>query len=95
MGQGSRMVITGDLKQSDRPDDNGLLDLLHKIKHHNRVVPDIKTIHFNRCDVERSHIVSRVLQLYSDKVEPNIVDNDSIKHCEYSVFSKNYRRKNE
>ena len=95
LGQGSRMVITGDLKQSDRPDDNGLLDLLHKIKHHNRVVPDIKTIHFSLCDVERSHIVSRVLRLYSDNVKPNIMDNDSIKHSEYSVFSKNYTQKND
>jgi phosphate starvation-inducible PhoH-like protein len=95
IGEGSRMVITGDLKQSDRCDDNGLFDLLHKIKSHKRILPEIKTVHFDRCDVERSHIVSRVLQLYSDNEERNIVDNDSIKHSKYSVFYKNYTRKSD
>jgi phosphate starvation-inducible PhoH-like protein len=32
LGEGSKMVITGDLKQSDRGVDNGLADLLRKLK---------------------------------------------------------------
>ena len=35
LGEGSKMVITGDLKQSDRGSHNGLSDLLQKIKAYN------------------------------------------------------------
>ena len=35
LGEGSKMVITGDLKQSDRGSNNGLSDLLQKIKAYN------------------------------------------------------------
>jgi len=93
LGEESRMVITGDLKQSDRCHDNGLLDLLNKIKYHKRVIPEIKTIIFDICDVQRSLIVTRVLQLYSDKIQPNLIDNDSIKHSNFSVFSNSFTRK--
>ena len=32
LGEKSRMVVTGDLKQSDRMESNGLLDLMRKIE---------------------------------------------------------------
>ena len=38
LGEGSRMVVTGDLKQSDRCENNGLLDLMHRIFEYNKFV---------------------------------------------------------
>jgi len=92
LGEGSRMVITGDLKQSDRCDDNGLLDLLNKLHKNKRSFHEFKTVLFEQCDVERSITVSKILELYSDK--PSIAKNspvdlpENVKHSSFSVFSK-------
>ena len=85
IGEGSRMVITGDLKQSDRCDNNGLLDILNKLK--TRQFHDIKTTFFNDSDVERSAIVSKIINLYSEK-QPTNIPIPSVEHNSYSVFSK-------
>ena len=85
IGEGSRMVITGDLKQSDRCDNNGLLDILNKLK--TKQFHDIKTTFFNDSDVERSAIVSKIINLYSEKQQINIPI-PTVEHSSYSVFSK-------
>jgi phosphate starvation-inducible PhoH-like protein len=92
LGEQSRMVITGDLKQSDRCEDNGLLDLLNKLHKNKRSFHEFKTVLFEQCDVERSITVSKILELYSDK--PSIAKNspvdlpENVKHSSFSVFSK-------
>jgi phosphate starvation-inducible PhoH-like protein len=63
IGENSKMVVTGDLKQSDRGDDNGLADFLsrfHGSKH-------IDVISFVRGDVERHPVVKELLGIYHDK----------------------------
>lgn len=65
LGEGSRMVITGDLKQSDRCEDNGLLDLLQHINRYKKPMDEIKMVNFNEKDVQRSHTVSKILDIYS------------------------------
>ena len=88
LGEGSRMVITGDLKQSDRYDDNGLLDILNKINTHPKNFHEIKTVFFDNSDVERSPTVSKILQLYSNNSTDTTINiPDNIKHGPYSVFS--------
>ncbi|OUU54704.1 MAG: hypothetical protein CBC12_01115 [Candidatus Puniceispirillum sp. TMED52] len=88
LGEGSRMVITGDLKQSDRCDDNGLLDILNKINTHPKNFHEIKTVFFNNTDVERSPTVSKILQLYSKDINDTSTDPPHyIQHGPYSVFS--------
>lgn len=92
LGEDSRMVITGDLKQSDRCDDNGLLDLLNKLNRNKSSFHEFKTVLFDQCDVERSITVSKILELYSDnppisKSSPIVLPED-IKHSDFSVFSK-------
>lgn len=95
LGEGSRMVITGDLKQSDRCDDNGLLDILNKINTHPKNFHEIKTIFFDNSDVERSPTVSKILQLYSNNsTDTTIKIPDNIKHGPYSVFSMNKQPNN-
>ena len=42
LGDDSRMVITGDLKQSDRSDDNGLYDFMHRLRRYNQHVDSLQ-----------------------------------------------------
>jgi len=68
IGDDSKMVITGDLKQSDRGHDNGLADLLGKIKAAGAVSSNftrgIGYVEFGGGDIQRSPIVSDVLRIY-------------------------------
>jgi len=67
IGTNSKMVITGDLKQSDRTKgDNGLRDLMYKLRQpDNQKLDEIKMVEMQYEDVERSQIVKTMLQLYS------------------------------
>ena len=72
LGINSRMVITGDLNQTDITKDNGLYDFISKIKIYNET-DMIKLIKFENEDVERSEIVKKVLQIYNfEKEKENI-----------------------
>jgi hypothetical protein len=79
IGGGSKMAITGDLKQSDRSVKNGLGDIMARIREHSLVDPDlsIKLVEMNSSDIERSPIVAKILEMYSaedceDKVLPAV-----------------------
>jgi phosphate starvation-inducible protein PhoH len=85
VGIDSRLVITGDLKQSDRLINNGLYDFIDKFKTYynyanTTVSSNIKIVEFNDRDIERSEIVKEVLSIYSfDKKETeqnNVVKNE-------------------
>jgi len=65
IGEGSKMVITGDLKQSDRSADNGLRDVLGKLKSCGGI-EGVGYVELGMEDVERSPIVKRVLGLYEN-----------------------------
>lgn len=65
LGQGSKMVVTGDLQQADRPSNNGLLEFLklfNGFENHRYV--DI--CHFTVGDIERHDAVKEVLAIYGD-----------------------------
>jgi phosphate starvation-inducible PhoH-like protein len=62
VGEGSRLVITGDLLQSDRTEANGLADFYRRAK--NCDEPTIKYVNFGIDDVQRSHVVASILRLY-------------------------------
>ena len=60
---GSKIVITGDIEQTDRrTHDNGLLDLTNKIKTNS--VPGMVTCEFNTKDIRRHRIIEHLLKLY-------------------------------
>lgn len=63
IGEGSKMVVTGDLAQSDRGKDNGLADFLQRFESSNH----IDVIQFARQDVERHPVVKELLGIYKDK----------------------------
>jgi phosphate starvation-inducible PhoH-like protein len=72
IGLGSKMVITGDLKQSDRSLQNGLLDFMNRLrvfhgdssKNHSVSGVGIHMVEMTAKDIERSPIVSKVLDIY-------------------------------
>jgi phosphate starvation-inducible PhoH-like protein len=62
LGDNSRMVVTGDLKQSDLRENNGLTDFLDRSQFKN--LNEISIIKLEQDDVERSSIVKTVLGIY-------------------------------
>jgi phosphate starvation-inducible PhoH-like protein len=65
LGQDSRMIVTGDLNQADRPTNNGLLEFLqlyNNFENHRYV--DI--CQFTAKDVERHEAVKEILAIYGD-----------------------------
>ena len=89
LGEKSKMVVTGDLKQSDRMKNNGLLDLKNKIEAFNGEMGLIRMVTMTSADVQRSVTVSKVLQLYDDAAKKGV---DTKIHSRYSVFSLNATR---
>ena len=66
IGTNSRMVITGDLEQSDRTTDNGLKDILTKFNNYKSNYEDnlIKIVEMTDVDIERSEIVRKIIDVY-------------------------------
>jgi phosphate starvation-inducible PhoH-like protein len=64
IGSGSKIVVTGDVEQTDRPgSNNGLLDLCSKLAR--RSVSGISLCPMEARDVQRHAIIGNVLKLYS------------------------------
>ena len=63
IGQNSKIVITGDIEQTDRKTcQNGLLDLKNKLN--KMLVPGLVTFEFNYTDIRRHHIIEHIINLY-------------------------------
>lgn len=66
IGDGSRMVVTGDTRQADRKDpDNGLLDFQGLVDSYSRL-DHIAGVEFTGRDVHRHPAVVEVLKLYGE-----------------------------
>jgi phosphate starvation-inducible protein PhoH and related proteins len=64
IGEGSKIVVTGDLAQHDRGyDNNGLKDFTSRLTSNHRT---IGCVHFTKQDVERHPAVIDVLNIYGD-----------------------------
>ena len=63
IGKNSKIVLTGDLAQSDLKEKNGLEDFLNKIEN-KRDDDFLQIITFDMDDVERSEVVKYLLNLY-------------------------------
>jgi phosphate starvation-inducible PhoH-like protein len=66
IGTNSKMVITGDLAQSDRIENNGLKDFINKLKN-NKMPENFYLVEMEDKDIQRSKLVNDVLQLYNSK----------------------------
>ena len=93
IGEGSKMVITGDLKQSDKGQNSGLSDFINKYKLYERVLkarqndatsfysPSIRIVEMNNTDIERSPVVVNILDIYNtteDEVKKLELDSKKI-----------------
>jgi phosphate starvation-inducible PhoH-like protein len=65
LGLGSKMVVTGDLQQADRPSNNGLLEFL-KLYNNFQDHRYVDICHFTVDDVERHEAVKEILAIYGD-----------------------------
>lgn len=65
IGEGSSMILTGDLRQHDRGfEKNGLKDFLERLSVHNKTTMAVCT--FRREHIERDPLVSDVLEVYGE-----------------------------
>ena len=65
IGDGSQMVVTGDLAQADRINDNGLIDFCRLLSEK----PNLQHIdisEFTAMDIERHEAVKEVLEIYGE-----------------------------
>ena len=99
IGEGSKMVITGDLNQSDKGPNSGLSDFIKKYKLYERVVktrqnerefysPSIRIVELNNTDIERSPVVVNILDIYN-------TTEDEVKRLELESKKKNIFEPNE
>jgi len=73
LGENSRLVITGDLEQHDRPNErNGLEDFLDKFR--GKRSSSIGSFEFDRSDIQREEVVKEILDIYSGDVPDSYVD---------------------
>lgn len=85
LGKNSKIVITGDLNQSDLKEKNGLQDLINKM---NKKIPDnFYLVKMNETDIQRSNIVTQVLDLYKKE---EIIKNSDAALIPINHISKNY-----
>lgn len=70
IGENSKMVLTGDLNQSDIKNINGFQDLIIKINdkyeedYFKMIKDQISLVNFKNSDILRSPIVSKILEIY-------------------------------
>ena len=81
IGINSKMIITGDLNQSDIPSKNGLKDLIERIEiyniKNNNEMSSIKVVNLEKEDIERSEIVKNIINIYEYN-DKNVIKNNNI-----------------
>jgi phosphate starvation-inducible protein PhoH len=79
LGENSRLVITGDLDQHDRPNElNGLEDFLDKFR--GKRSSSIGSFEFDRSDIQREEVVKEILDIYGGEVPPNYLTPEDQTH---------------
>ena len=79
IGRNSKMVVNGDLDQSDRTHQNGLKDLVFKLKRKREKKADmsIYLVEMDENDIQRSSLVNSVLEMYAETTEKNTTFSDT------------------
>lgn len=66
LGEGSKMIVTGDTRQADRrEDDNGLLDFQRLVENY-RNCKYVSGIEFDHRDIQRHPAVLEILKIYQE-----------------------------
>jgi phosphate starvation-inducible PhoH-like protein len=95
IGINSKMVITGDLNQTDISHTNGLKDFLNRILDYKNgtdvALENIKIVEFEKQDIERSEIVKKIIDIYDyDKKNNNITFSKNVTSLNMAINSKDY-----
>jgi phosphate starvation-inducible protein PhoH len=85
LGSKSKLIITGDLQQTDKKEEkNGLLDLMNKIKSYKmkESLKSIEIIELKKEEIERSEIVEKIIEIYDyeegKKKEMSLKNNNTL-----------------
>jgi phosphate starvation-inducible protein PhoH and related proteins len=65
LGEGSQMVVTGDLAQADRLKDNGLINFIQLLT--DKKSEHLDVVQFEHKDIERHKAVKAVLEVYGEE----------------------------
>jgi phosphate starvation-inducible PhoH-like protein len=87
IGENSRLIITGDLNQTDILKENGLHDFVSKVERFNNTKM-INIVRFDNSDVERSEIVKKVVEIYN-YIKPINKNTDTIMSSETQITTNN------
>lgn len=64
IGEGTKIIITGDIEQSDRKKtENGLMDLENRLLRYS--IPGLELCKFDLEDVQRHHMINQIIKLYN------------------------------
>ena len=63
IGDGSKIIVTGDVKQSDRGKINGLTDFLDRFQGSEHIA----VCHFGKDSIERHPVIGEVLKMYGEE----------------------------
>jgi phosphate starvation-inducible PhoH-like protein len=90
LGENSRLVITGDLDQYDRPNErNGLEDFLDKFR--GKRSASISSFEFDRSDIQREEVVKEILDIYGgERVPEGYVDDSEVQEDQYEQQEGRY-----
>ena len=64
IGENSKMVITGDMKQADKGSSNGLQDFMDRTQGISSTLQNISIVKFTNKDIERHKAVKEILSIY-------------------------------
>lgn len=65
IGEGSKIIVTGDVDQADRKiNQNGLLDLCERLTNHG--INGLSVVELSRRDIQRHPIIDSILEIYQD-----------------------------
>jgi phosphate starvation-inducible PhoH-like protein len=87
LGINSKIVVTGDLNQSDLGKKNGLKDLIEKME--KKTYENCYLVKLDETDVQRSNIVNKVLKMYKKE---EIIENNDAALMPINNVSKNYKK---
>jgi phosphate starvation-inducible PhoH-like protein len=117
IGENSKMIVTGDIKQSDKPNASGLADFLQKYHiYRNKFVKNlylknntylsnytnefiletgIHVIELQNKDIQRSKVVSKILDIYDNNDRNNYYLTDSYSYLKNTNTSNSNSNHNE
>lgn len=70
IGENCKYAICGDVEQTDRPTNNGLSDLIKRIRRASEtsIIENLDIVEFNETEVEREESIKSILRLYSMEI---------------------------